>query len=291
MFTESFKWLLGVATSTGALGLIAYLMRSTLSRFFTKSVEYQFEKKFEKFKADIRDNEKELEQIRSFLVSARRERDSTLQLKRFEAAEILMRLRQALSELTMVVDYLKIIRVDEVMKKGDDPKVIDFIDALTKPIDIDGKLALYRGIDKTLPWLYLGDRTKKIFEIYEGVIFNAVATMKILGAPLRNKENIIKRDNLVEKIVEIIPYSKDGFEKHGDTYAFYWLNYFYSEVLNELRNELLGVDNMTRDTEAAKNLAVDTRRAQVEIRTYLQQYGLSEAMLKADANVEAVKIL
>lgn len=285
MFTESFKWLLGVATSAGALGLIAYLMRSTLSRFFTKSVEYQFEKKFEKFKASIRYSEKELEQIRSFLVLARRERDSTLQLKRFEAAEMLMRLRQNLSGLTMIVEYLKVIKIDEVIKNSGDPKVADFIDALIKPFNIEEKIKSYGEIDKTLPELYLGERSRKIFKTYEGIIFNAVTTIKLLSFPVRNKPGLIKRDNLVKMIVEIVPSSKDGFEKHGDTYVFYWLDYFYSETLNELRNELLGAANMTGDTEAATRLVLDSCRAQTELRSSLQQYGLSEALLKSDTNV------
>lgn len=287
MFTELLKWLLGVATSVGALGLIAYLMRPTLSRFFTKSVEYQFEKKFEKFKAGIRYNEKELEQIRSFLVSARRERDSTLQLKRFEAAEILMRLRQNLSGLTMIVEYLKIIRIDEVMKNGNDPKIAGFINTLIKPFNIEEKIKLYGEIDKTLPELYLGERSRKTFKIYEGIILNAVATIKFLSVPLSNKPDLIKRDSLVKMIVEVIPSSTDGFEKYGDAYIFYWLDYFYSETLNELRNELLGAANMTSDTEAATRLVLDSCRAQTELRSSLQQYGLSDALLKSDANVEA----
>ncbi len=286
ILTELSQWILGVAASAGTLGFIAYMMRSTLGRFFTKSVEYQFDKKFEKFKAGIRSNEKELEQIRSFLVLARRERDSTLQFKRFEAAEALMRLRQALYELKMLVEYLSFLNIDEVMKNGDDPKITAFINALIIPINIDGKLKAYSEIDKTLPELYLSECSKKTFEIYKGIILNAVATMKILSIPLRNKPDLIKRDSLVKKIIEAVPSSKGGFEKYGDSYAFYWLDYFYSETLNELRNELLGAANMTSDTEAATRLVVDSFRAQTELRSSLQQYGLSEALLKSDANVE-----
>jgi hypothetical protein len=40
--TEFWKWLLGVITSTGFLAFVAYLMRETLSKFFTKSVDHKF---------------------------------------------------------------------------------------------------------------------------------------------------------------------------------------------------------------------------------------------------------
>ncbi|MEI7236260.1 hypothetical protein WCT82_21175 [Pectobacterium carotovorum] len=286
MFAEFLKWILVVVSSTGILGFTAYLMRTTLSRFFTKSVEYQFEKKFEKFKADIRYNEKELEQIRSFLVSARRERDSVLQLKRFEAAEILIRARQTLSEFSQIVEYVKVLNTDEIMKKGDDPKISEFISTLIKPFNIDEKIKAYKETDRTLPRLYLSERSLKLFETYESIIFHAVMMIKILEIPLRNKSELIKKGSLSDMIIEVIPSSKEGFEKYGEGYVFYWSNYFYTETLNELRNELLGAANMTRDTDAAARLALDSRRAQIEIRSSLQESGLSETLLKPDAYAE-----
>ena len=58
------RWVISFITSAGVLTLLVFLTRSTLAKFFTKSVEHHFEKKFEKFKAEIRDNEKELGKVR-----------------------------------------------------------------------------------------------------------------------------------------------------------------------------------------------------------------------------------
>ncbi|CQD76516.1 Uncharacterised protein [Yersinia intermedia] len=286
MLAEWFKWILGVATSTGILCFTAFLMRTTLSRFFTKSVEYQFEKKFEKFKADIRDNEKELEQVRNFLVLARRERDSALQLKRFEAAETMMRARQTLSELAPIVEYVKNLNTDEMMKRGDDPKIAEFIDALIKPFNIDEKLKAYGEIDKTLSRLYLSDRSQKIFEAYENIVLHAVMIIKMLRIPLGNKPELIKKGSLSKIIIEMVPSSKEGIETYGEGHVFYWSNYFYVEILKELRNELLGTANMSRDTEAATRLAVDSRLAHLDIRSSLKEHGLSDTLLRPDANAE-----
>lgn len=124
MINELFKWGAGVVASAGIMGLVGFFMRETLGRYLTKSVDHQFERKLEKFKADIRDGEKELEQIRSFLVSARRDRDLALQAKRFEAAETMMRARNMLAEFSLLVEYMKGLKVDELLKRGDDPKII-----------------------------------------------------------------------------------------------------------------------------------------------------------------------
>lgn len=127
------RWVISIITSAGALTLLAFLTRSTLTKFFTKSVEHHFEKKFEKFKAEIRDNEKELEQIRTFMSSARRERDSALQSKRFEAAESLLRSRQLIAEFSGLADYLKMLNIDEIIKRNPDPKIANFIKTLIDP--------------------------------------------------------------------------------------------------------------------------------------------------------------
>lgn len=284
MSDEFLKWLGGVLTSVTVLGFLAYLMRSTFTKLITKSIEHRFEKKFEQFKADIRDNEKEVEQIRAFMVSARRERDSTLQLKRFEAAETLMRSRQFLSQFAMLTEYLKMLNMDEIVKNKDDPKITQFIKTLTDPFNIEEKFNIYGTFDRTIPDLYLSERAKKLFDIYQFIILKAVMIMKILSLPMVDiNPDLMNKDNLKNMIIDIVPLSKEGFDKYGDSHAYYWTNYFYDEILKELRNELLGISNMAKDTEAATQLAIDSRRAQLNLRASLEESGLSEALIKPDA--------
>ena len=45
MTADFWKWLLGVVSSTGLIGVIAFLMRDTVAKFFSKAVEHRFEKK------------------------------------------------------------------------------------------------------------------------------------------------------------------------------------------------------------------------------------------------------
>ncbi|CAI1132899.1 hypothetical protein J8631_24775 [Serratia fonticola] len=284
MYNEFLKWVLGVATSTGIIAFVVYLTRETLMRFFTRSVEHQFEKKLESFKADIRDSEKELEQIRSFLVSARRDRDQALQAKRFEAAESMMHARKALAEFSMLVEYMKNLKTDAILKSGDDPKIIEFINIIIKPINIDEKLKSYGLFDKTLFSLYLGEETIKTFEAYEMIMVNAATMMKIFSMPLSGKEKIINKSNMGKVVIEAAPLSKNGFEKFGDEHAYHWSGYFYAEILKALRKELHGADNMEKDTESATRLALDSRNAQLTIRKTLDTIGLSDTLLNPVVN-------
>ncbi len=276
--TEFSKWILGVITSTGTLAFVAYLMRDTLSKFFAKSVEHKFEKKLEVFKSGIRDSEKELEQIRTFIVSARRERDSILQSKRFEAAEVLMHLRQKLSQFSLLVEYLKMLKVEEMIKTSNEKKIIEFINTLIKPFNIDENLKVLGEIDKTLPRLYLSDKSIKTFEAYERIIMHSVAVMKLFSISL-DTGTYFKTDTLSKVVIELAPQSKAGFEKFGDGHALYWATYFYNETLQELRNELFGTAKMNNDTDSAETSAVDVRRAQLSLRQSLHDAGLSETLI------------
>jgi len=287
MSFDFWMWLLGVLSSTGLVGVVAFLMRSTVAKYFSKIVEHRFEKKLETFKAGIRDNEKELDQIRSFLVAARRDRDSAVQSKRLEAAETLLRARHALSQFSMLVEYMKYLNTEEILKDAGDPRISEFINTLIKPFDIDEKMKSLGSVDKTTPRLYLSDKSLKAFDAYESIILHAAMMMKFLSLPLRNKGNLIKSGGLSKTIIELAPASKDGFDKWGEGYAFYWSTYFHDEVLRALRHEVSGADDMTRDAESIERLALDSRRAQINIRSSLEEVGLPQTLIKPDESATA----
>lgn len=284
MLSDFWSWLLSVAVSTGLIGAIAYFLRDALGGFFAKAIEHRFERKLEKFKADIRNNEKELEQIRSFLVSSRRERDSAIQSRRLEAAEMLLRARHALAQLSMLVEYMKVLNTEQILNEAADPKIAEFVDLLVKPFNIDEKLKQLGSIDKTYPRLYLSEKSLKAFDAYESIILNAVMMMKFFAINLPKKGRFIKESNLSETIIELVPFSKEGFEKFGEGYAYHWATYFHDEILRALRHEISGADDMARDAESAERLVMDSRRAQMNIAASLEQVGLPDTLIKPDEN-------
>lgn len=288
MSDDFLKWALGVIASTGLISGIVFLMRDTVAKFFTKAVEHRFERKIETFKADIRDNEKELEQIRSFLVSSKRDRDSAIQAKRLEAAEILLRARDSLSQLSILVEYMKILEIDNILSDSGNPKITEFIETLMKPLDVDNKLNQIGSIDRTIPRLYLSEKSLNAFDTYQSIIISAAMMMKLFCIQLRDKNKIVKTGHLSKAVIEMVPESKEGFDKWGESYAYHWSAYFHDETLKALRNEVSGISDMARDTESIQRLALDSRRAQVNIRLSLEQSGLPGNLIKPDEGISAV---
>lgn len=279
MDNEFVKWFGGVITSVGVLSLLGYIIRDSLRRFFTKAVEHNFDKKLEKFKSDIRNSESEIAQIRSYISSARSGRDSIFQTKKIEAAEKLIMARQFLCKFNMAIMYVKMLKIDELYKQINDPKIQKFIDAIITPLKLDDKLNEYNKIDKDTPRLYLNDKVISAFDFFEGITLMAAAKLRILEVSVDDNSNFITTESLVSKIKELMPQSKEGFDKYGDVYIFSFHDYFYKKVVSELRSELVGDGNMARDTELAARLVFDFRETQQKVKSNISKYGLSEDLI------------
>ncbi|WP_454777120.1 hypothetical protein [Klebsiella oxytoca] len=279
MANEVLKWCLSVVASAGFIGGIGFIARESLVKLLTKSIEHKFETELEKFKSDIREGEKELEQIRSYISSLRTSRDSVLQSKKFESAENLIAIRKFLSSFTMAVQYMQMLKVDEIIKMGDDQNLNNFMEVITKPLNINQKLEEYSKFNKDVMKLYLNDNTIKAFEIYETIMIYALISLQLLSIPMSRNYNILKDGSLSKKIIEVIPSSKEGFDKFGESYIYYWHDYFYVDVLKKLREELIGEVNMNNDTKSAERLALDFKKAQVNIQKSLRKMGCHKIYL------------
>lgn len=274
--------LIATATATSVLMVaISFMLREALTKLFAKSIEYGFEKRLEKFKVELREGEKELEQIRSFLVSARRDRDSASQSKRLEAAEALLRARDALAQLAILPTYLQTLNIEYILKNSQNSKITELFQALISPLDVDQKLKNIALIDRTLPRLYLSERTLIFFGVYEDIIIQSAVTMKVFSLPLQNKEGILKKSDLAQKIVSLVPSAKKDFDNLGDDYAYFWVDYFYAETLRVLRYEVSGLEDDMRDNESIQRLAINSRQALTNIQMSIQSVGLSGDVVKA----------
>jgi hypothetical protein len=248
-----------------------------------KSVEHRFNRRLEAFKGELRDNEKELEHIRSFLIATRRDNDAALQAKRLEAAEILIRARNKLAQFSALAEYMTALNTDEILKNHNNPKINQFIKTLTSPFNIKEEIKNFHSIDMTLPRLYISEHSLKLFDAYKMIILKSALMMEIFMLPGPDKDKFIKEENLSEIVIDLVPASKDGFEKFGEAYAYHWPKYFYDEILKSLRHELSGVDDLATTTKSIENIVLQSRRAQVSVQAALQDNGLPTDLMNTDA--------
>ncbi|EPX2739224.1 hypothetical protein ACWYD0_001896 [Klebsiella aerogenes] len=279
------SWFGGVVASVSITGIIGYLWRDSLGRFMTKSVEHRFDKKLEKYKSDIKENERELEQMRGYLSSVRSGRDSLIQIKSFESAETLIKARSYLNEFHLAVTYMQMFKVNELFENIDNPNIQNAIDALIKPLKLDDKVAEYKKIDVDTPRLYLSDKTMKVFDIYSGIVMVSVATLRMLELKDKDASSIVSAKNTVNNILDLLPSSKKGFEEYGDSFIFQFHDHFRRELLAEIKNEITGESNMTRDTELAAELALGLRNAKDKVKEAIERYDIPNDLFNNETKI------
>lgn len=168
------------------------------------------------------------------------------------------------------------------MNDSRNPKTAEFIEALVKPFDVEEKLKNLGSFDKIIPQLYLNEKTISAFDAYQKIILSAAMMIKILAIPLGDKSNLLNKNFLSKTVIDLVPISKEGFEKFGEGYAYHWTSYFHDQILTLLRHEISGVDELTRATKSAESLALDARRAQLNVRSSLEAAGLPKSFVKAE---------
>jgi hypothetical protein len=286
MWNDFTSWLVGVITSVSITGVIGYLWRDSFGRFMAKSVEHRFDKKLEEFKSEIKESEKEMEQMRGYLSAARSGRDSLLQAKKFESAENLIKIRKSLDEFNLAVFYMQMFKIDALFESVNDPKIQNLIDVIIKPLKIDEKIEEYRKLDQDTPRLYLSDKTMRVFDVYSDIIMVGVSKLRMLETKIESTSDIVTSDKVINRILELLPNAKDGFEKHGYSFMFQFHSHFRRELLIELKNELAGDNNMVRDTESAAELAMGLRSAKVRVQETIEQYNIPDALINTEVRIQ-----
>lgn len=280
------SWILGSIASSGILVILGWLLRDTIAKFLVKSVEHRFDTRLEHVRSEMRDQEQELQQMRAFLISAQRDRDTAIQAKKFEAAETLFRARQILSRFAMVVEYMKVLNIENILKDNSH-RVAPFFSDINKITNVDKGIEQLGSIDKTLPRLYLSEKTLKYYDMYESIVTHGIMLMKMFSLEIRDKSSLLKQGGISKEIMTLIPNSKEAFDKYGDGHAFYWADYFYNQTLLELRREVSGVDDAERDKASLLQVGLESRRAQTKIRLDLQSAGVPPTLVKPVESVEA----
>ncbi|KZK80052.1 hypothetical protein PsAD46_04041 [Pseudovibrio sp. Ad46] len=278
-------WLITTISSTAVITTAGYVFKDTLAKFFANSVEHRFDKKIESVKSELRTSEAEIGQVRSFIAEQRRERDTINHAKRIDAAENALKLCNAFQKMSMAVEFIKIINVEEISKDKGDPKIPALFQPIERSLKIDECFEEIGKLDQTLLKLYLDDHTLKNYDAYTSIILRAVLFIKLFANAVGGSE-LMKEGLLRQKIEELVPTSNEGFEKWGEDYAYYWMQYFYDEVLKGLRATVNGVGRDQTDLKAATQVGVDAIRAQSEIARLRAEAKMPEIFLKTGKQPE-----
>ena len=222
------------------LGL-GIIFRESIIGYIATKISKVNSKEIEKFKSSIRVEEnarRDLSQQVSDLYSSQ---NAQLFSKKIEAAEDLLKARQSLAEYQVLALYMQVFDIPRILSTND-VKTVSLFKELMKPFV--GKLDGFK-VDKTKSELFLGVKSLKAFEIYELIVLQAYITMNLLSLDIKDRKKILRKDSkLVQLIIEYVPSSKEGFERYGENYVYYWVTYFYDEIKNAVREEIMNLEDI-----------------------------------------------
>lgn len=225
-----------VLPSVGVVGVVLYFL-------LQKFIENKFNKSLEEFKSQIRLGEDDLRQARDFMSSSRKERSDYIFVKKTEAAEILMKSIDKILGMSAIVYFVREVDLDEYVKEGRELQVKDAAKELMDALMIDALNKQEQSIDKTIPYLYLDDKTLDLYSAYSDMVYEASFQARLMKADVLWAMNYVKKPSkLVDLVVKIYPDSKDSFGKYGTKHVFSYMERLYKDLQNCIRKEVFGED-------------------------------------------------
>ena len=222
---------------------IGIIFRNSITNFLADKISQRSIKKIEELKSDLRVSENLKRDLDKHIADSFENHSNLLCSKKMQAAEDLIKARQFLAQFHILTLYMQILDIPKILEMRE-KKIVDLFATLMKPFE--GELEALK-VDKTRPLLYLNERTLKAFEIYELMITNAYTMLTLISFDIKNKHKFIKNDSkLTQLIIEYVPNSEEGFNKFGANYAYYWATYFYEEIMNTTRKEILDLGNVEK---------------------------------------------
>lgn len=230
---------------------LGFIFRDSIINYVATKISNEHTKQLEKLKSNLRVSEKTKHDLSQHLADIYNKRSDLLFSKKSEAAEDLLKARQSLARYQMLTNYMQVFDIPNIVSSKDE-KIVPFFRELIKPFD-DNLEGL--KFDTSKAQLYLNPRAIAAFEIYEQIIISAYLTIKCLSLNLESKEKLLNSDQkIVQLIEEYVPSSKDGFDRFGENYVYYWTQYFYEEIKNALRNELHVSSEMSKNVTEIRKL-------------------------------------
>ena len=271
MFVEAFNYLLGSLSTVTLIYILAFIFRGSIFRFFSKHMDSVFDEKIEIIKSNLRIAEqkisdlsaarnKELDTIRESLLVLQNDKLNLTHKKRVEAAEKIFILSDKLSQLKLGIEMLKSINLDKLTKDNNKQDAKKFFEILSSTSNLDKALQDMKDYPIDAARLFLSNTAWAYFTVYRSILTYGAIKIKFYETGL-NDESLFKEGHLSSSIIELVPNSKEGFDKYGEEYAFYWLDYVHDNLILQLQKIVNGEEDEQLDAEKAAKIAKAAKAA------------------------------
>lgn len=288
-------WFFSTLGSTGVFVGIGYLSKDIIFKHYERKIALNFEKELEHFKSEIRRKEKSLEDelkrkdselsfIRDSLMNFKKERLTALNSKKLVAYESMYETLKFYHQTAALINMLKVWDLNKALDKRDKKIFQQISETLFNGFGIEKIISEMNSKDEKYFQLYLNKRILENFKIFKDISVHSILLINLLKMGLL-EERILNNDYLLKSIIELVPSAEKGFKEYGNQYALYWHDYFYNQVINLLRLEILGND--TENNEL--NIVEDINKSAFSISGFDQYKIPSDLILSEEMRPNSIK--
>lgn len=242
------SWIPALSSSVLLAGAL-WLARNLISTRLTKSVEYEFNRKLEDLrgqmrlseeflKAELRTKEVEISSLRSGALSALASRQMALDKRRLEAVDQLWTTINALAPARSIAALMSVINFKNAAQESEnDPKARQAFGMMGANFDV--KSIDFSGAAKARPFL-----TPMVWANYSAllaVLMQGTMRYQMLVGGLGNKE-FLNHDAVAKLIKTALPHYSNYLDENGPDAYYYALEALDAQLLVEIQNMLTGLE-------------------------------------------------
>jgi hypothetical protein len=232
-----------------------FLARNWLKAQLEKGVQFKFDQRIEKlrgelrkteekFKADLRAKESEINLLRTTVLTGSAQRQALLDKRRFEAVEKIWTNVNDLASLKSLSMTMSFMKFEAISKEADDPrmqKVLAVFGASApEPKDIKYLARDERPFVPDLTWAY--------FSAYTTILYSAYTRFNVLKIGMKDAHKYLTTEPIKKILKAALPHQTEFIEKYEPESYYHLLEELEEKLLKDLRDVL---DGKTADQQAA----------------------------------------
>lgn len=250
--------ILNTLNSVGVMGVMGYLCKDIILKYYEKRITVKFEKDLEEFRSEIREKETHIALINGYLADLSRNRSMLKNDKQLNAAEDCLSLIKILNKTSFMIQLLERVNFKAVYAENRELELQKFSEQLFHDCNIEDILKEIKEFNINNLDLYLDDASLNGLRIFQGITLSAI--VMVTAFKDKTTQFLKKEDKeLVGFIIKYLPRTKDSFEKYGDEYMFSLHSYFSEQTLASLRNFVSGGTN-NDDIVNIQKITMTTRK-------------------------------
>lgn len=241
-------WLPAVTTS-GLLAMALWLGRNLILTRLTQSVEFEFSKKIEavrtqlregeeRLKADLRAKEIEIAALRSGAMTALASRQIAIDKRRLEAVDQLWSAVNSLASARGISAHMSLVDYEKAAKGVErSPRVKQFFEMIGKGFDV--KNLNLEGAVTARP--FVSPMAWATYSAIQAITMYAVIRLRVLQAGL-GAEDFVNYDLITKLVKAVLPHKAGFIDEYGPLGYHSLLEELDVKMINEIQAMLIGVE-------------------------------------------------